>query len=638
MKEGRKMSGHEHNHEHGAGQLNTTREIVLIGTALALLVVGSIFRDALHDTPYAIAEYVVFLLAYGISGWNVVFSAVRNASKGTFFDENFLMTIATVGAFLLHEMPEAVGVMVFFKVGEFLQDLAVERSRRSIVAVLELRPEYANLKQGDTISKVTPDTVKIGDVIIIKPGEQVPLDGEITSGQSRVNTAALTGESVPRQVGPGEVVLAGMVNQTGVLTVTVTKPVGESAIARVIQLVEQSSSLKSKTEKFITKFATYYTPVVVLAAVAVALLPPLIWPGEAFADWMRRALILLVISCPCGLVISIPLGYFGGVGGAAKRGIMVKGSTYLDSLAATRTVVFDKTGTLTQGVFKVTGIYPQTGFVEEELLRLTAFAEVHSSHPIAQSIMEAYGQSVDASSLADYEEIAGHGIRARIGTQEVLVGNERLLRRENITVEPVQEAGTVVYLAIDQVYAGYLVIADELKADAPSIVAGLKAAGVEQVGMLSGDRELVAQDVASKLGLDFYRAGLLPEQKVAFVEELLQRAENGKKIAFVGDGINDAPVIARADVGIAMGGLGSDAAVETADVVIMSDAPSKVAEAIQIGRKTRRIVWQNVVFALAVKGVFIALGIAGAATMWEAVFADVGVALLAVLNAGRVLR
>ncbi|TCL37191.1 Cd2+/Zn2+-exporting ATPase [Anaerospora hongkongensis] len=632
------MSGHEHNHEHGAGQLNTTREIVLIGTALALLVVGSIFRDALHDTPYAIAEYVVFLLAYGISGWNVVFSAVRNASKGTFFDENFLMTIATVGAFLLHEMPEAVGVMVFFKVGEFLQDLAVERSRRSIVAVLELRPEYANLKQGDTISKVTPDTVKIGDVIIIKPGEQVPLDGEITSGQSRVNTAALTGESVPRQVGPGEVVLAGMVNQTGVLTVTVTKPVGESAIARVIQLVEQSSSLKSKTEKFITKFATYYTPVVVLAAVAVALLPPLIWPGEAFADWMRRALILLVISCPCGLVISIPLGYFGGVGGAAKRGIMVKGSTYLDSLAATRTVVFDKTGTLTQGVFKVTGIYPQTGFVEEELLRLTAFAEVHSSHPIAQSIMEAYGQSVDASSLADYEEIAGHGIRARIGTQEVLVGNERLLRRENITVEPVQEAGTVVYLAIDQVYAGYLVIADELKADAPSIVAGLKAAGVEQVGMLSGDRELVAQDVASKLGLDFYRAGLLPEQKVAFVEELLQRAENGKKIAFVGDGINDAPVIARADVGIAMGGLGSDAAVETADVVIMSDAPSKVAEAIQIGRKTRRIVWQNVVFALGVKGVFIALGIAGAATMWEAVFADVGVALLAVLNAGRVLR
>lgn len=632
------MSGHEHNHEHSAGGLNTTRELVLIGVALTLLVVGSIFRETLHATPYAAGEYAVFLLAYGISGWNVVANAVRNATKGTFFDENFLMTIATVGAFLLHEMPEAVGVMVFFKVGEFLQDLAVERSRRSIVAVLELRPEYANLKQGETINKVSPDTVQVGDVIVIKPGEQVPLDGEIISGQSRVNTAALTGEAVPRQVGTGESVLAGMVNQTGVLTVRVTKPVGESAIARVIQLVEQSSSLKSRTEKFITKFAAYYTPVVVLTAVAVALVPPLIWPGETFADWLRRALILLVISCPCGLVISIPLGYFGGVGGAAKRGIMVKGSTYLDSLAATRTVVFDKTGTLTQGVFKVTGIYPQSGFAAEELLRLTALAEVHSGHPIAQSIMEAYGQGVDSSLLTDYEEIAGHGVRAKIGPQEVLVGNERLLQRENIKVAPVQEAGTVVYLAVDKVYAGYLVIADELKADAPAVVASLKAAGVRRVGMLSGDREPVVQDVARKLGLDFYRAALLPEQKVSVVEELLQQAVKGEKTAFVGDGINDAPVIARADVGIAMGGLGSDAAVETADVVIMSDAPSKVAEAIHIGRKTRRIVWQNVVFALGVKGVFIALGIAGAATMWEAVFADVGVALLAVLNAGRVLR
>ncbi len=504
--------------------------------------------------------------------------------------------------------------------------------------MLELRPEYANLKQGDMLNKVSPDKVKIGDVIIIKPGEQVPLDGEITSGQSRVNTSALTGESVPRQVGPGEVVLAGMVNQTGVLTVTVTKLVGESAIAKVIQLVEQSSSLKSRTEKFITKFAAYYTPVVVLAAVAVAVLPPFIWPGESFGDWIRRALILLVISCPCGLVISIPLGYFGGVGGAAKRGIMVKGSTYLDSLAATRTVVFDKTGTLTQGVFKVTGIYPQNGFAAEDLLRLTAQAEVHSNHPIAQSIMEAYGQVLDASLLNEYEEIAGHGVRARIGAQQVLVGNERLLQRESIPVAPVQEAGTVVYLAVDKVYAGHLVIADELKADAVSVVADLKAAGVEQVGMLSGDREKVAQDVASILGLDFYRAELLPEQKVAILEELLAQEKNGKNIAFVGDGINDAPVIARADVGIAMGGLGSDAAVETADVVIMSDAPSKVAEAIQIGRKTRRIVWQNVIFALGVKGVFIALGIAGVATMWEAVFADVGVALLAVLNASRVLR
>ncbi|MEN6564879.1 MAG: heavy metal translocating P-type ATPase [Veillonellales bacterium] len=632
------MSGHGHQHEHSTNEFNITRELVLIGVALALLAAGLIFRETLHATPYFAGEYAVFLLAYGISGWNVVASAVRNVGKGTFLDENFLMTVATAGAFLLQEMPEAVSVMVFFKVGEFLQDLAVERSRRSIVAVLELRPEYANLKQGETVNKVSPDTVQVGDVIIINPGEQVPLDGDIISGQSLVNTAALTGEPVPRQAGIGEPVLAGMVNQTGVLIVRVTKPVGESAIARVIQMVEQSSSLKSRTEKFITKFAAYYTPFVVLAAAGVALLPSLIWPGEAFADWLQRALILLVISCPCGLVISIPLGYFGGVGGAAKRGIMVKGSTYLDSLAATRTVVFDKTGTLTQGVFKVTGVYPQHDFSAEELLHLTALAEVHSSHPIAQSIREAYGQAVDSSLLTDYEEVAGYGVRAKVGSQTVLAGNERLLLRENIKVTPVEEAGTVVYLAIDNVYAGYLVIADELKEDALSVIPLLKLAGVRHVGMLSGDREPVVQTAAYKLGMDFYRAALLPEQKVRAVEELLQQAAKEEKIAFVGDGINDAPVIARADVGIAMGGLGSDAAVETADVVIMSDAPSKVAEAICIGRKTRRIVWQNVVFALGVKGVFIVLGIAGAATMWEAVFADVGVALLAVLNAGRILR
>ena len=633
------MSEHEHHYEHGCCEFNNTyRELVLIGVALVLLIIGSIFQDGLHATPYKIGEYAVFLLAYGLSGWNVVISAIRNAVKGTFLDENFLMTIATVGAILLHQMPEAVGVMVFFKVGEFLQGLAVERSRRSIAAVLALRPKYANLKQGEFISKVSPDQVLVGDVIVIKPGEQIPLDGEIISGQSRVNTAALTGEAVPRQIGTGDPVLAGMVNQTGVLTVQVNKLINESAIAQVIKLVEQSSKLKSHTEKFITKFASYYTPVVVLAALAVAILPPVIWPDELFADWMRRALILLVISCPCGLVISIPLGYFGGVGGAAKRGIMVKGSTYLDSLAAIGTVVFDKTGTLTRGTFKVIGIYPQRGFSEEELLRLAALAEVHSGHPIAQSIIEAYGQSVDSLLLTDYEEIAGQGVRAGIDSQEVLVGNDRLLQGADIAVAPIQQVGTVVYLAVNKIYAGYMVIADELKADALAIVAELKAAGVDQVGLLSGDREPVVQDLAAKLGLDFYRAELLPEQKVAFMEELLLQTDKGKKIAFVGDGINDAPVIARADVGIAMGGLGSDAAVETADVVIMSDAPSKIAEAIHIGRKTRRIVWQNVVFALGVKGVFIVLGIAGVATMWGAVFADVGVALLAVLNAGRVLR
>lgn len=632
------MSRHEHQHDHGTGEFNTTRETLLIGAALALFALGLIFRDGLHNTPYSLGEYAVFLTAYAISGWNVVYAAVRNASRGTFFDENFLMTIATVGALFLHEMPEAVGVMIFFKVGEFLQEMAVARSRRSIVSLLELRPEYANVKEGETITKVSPEQVQVGDVIVIKPGEQVPLDGEILIGQSRVNTAALTGESVPRQVGIGEQILAGMVNQTGMLTAKVTKPFGESAISKVLKLVEEASSVKSRTEKFITKFAAYYTPFVVIAALAVAILPPLVWPGESFADWLRRALILLVISCPCGLVISIPLGYFGGVGGAAKRGIMVKGSTYLDILADVKTVVFDKTGTLTKGVFKVTGVYPQNGFSIEELLRLAALAEVHSNHPIAQSIREAYGSNVDTSLLTDYEEIAGHGVQVKVGQRQLLAGNERLFRRENIEIIPVQEAGTVVHLAVDRVYAGYLVIADELKADAPQVVTTLKAAGVRRVGMLSGDRESVVQDVARKLGLDFYRAALLPEQKVSVVEELLREAAKGEKTAFVGDGINDAPVIARADVGIAMGGLGSDAAVETADVVIMADMPSKVAEAIAVGRKTRRVVWQNVIFALSVKGLFIALGIAGTATMWEAVFADVGVALLAILNASRVLR
>lgn len=631
-------NGHEHSHSHDAGEFNGKREGLLVVTALTLLGVGLIYQDALHATPNSVWEYVVFLTAYAVSGWRVVTAAVHNARHGTFFDENFLMTIATVGAIILHEMPEAVGVMLFYKVGELLQEMAVARSRRSIVALLELRPAYVNLKQEDAIVKVPPEQVEVGNIIVIKPGEQVPLDGEILIGQSLVNTAALTGESVPRQVESGETVLAGMVNQTGMLTVKVTKLAEESAIAKIIKLVEESSKVKSRTEKFISKFASYYTPFVVAVAVAVALLPPLIWPGESFADWIRRALILLVISCPCGLVISIPLGYFGGVGGAAKRGIMVKGSTYLDTLAAVKTVVFDKTGTLTKGVFKVTGVYPQSGFTTDELMRFAALAEVHSSHPIAQSIREAYAHPIDPNVLGDYEEIAGHGVRVQAESREILAGNERLLQKENIAIAPVEADGTIVHLAVDRVYAGYLVIADELKDDAMSIVPLLKKAGVRRIGMLSGDREPVVQAVARKLGMDFYRASLLPEQKVTVVEELLLEAAPGEKTAFVGDGINDAPVIARADAGIAMGGLGSDAAVETADVVIMADLPSKVADAIQVGRKTRRIVWQNVIFSMAVKGLFIALGIAGMATMWEAVFADVGVALLAILNASRILR
>jgi Zn2+/Cd2+-exporting ATPase len=472
---------------------------------------------------------------------------------------------------------------------------------------------------------------------LVKPGEKVPLDGDITEGDSQVDTSALTGESVPRVVKVGDPVLAGMINKSGVLTVRVTKLFGESSIAKILDLVENASSKKAATEKFITKFARYYTPVVVFLSLAVALLPPLLIPGANAKEWVYRALVLLVISCPCGLVISIPLGYFGGIGSAAKRGILIKGSTFLDTLTAVKTVVFDKTGTLTEGTFKVTKIAPQHGFTEADLLQLAANAEVHSNHPVAVSIREAYAQPIEATQVTDYAEIAGHGIRAKVQGKVVLAGNDRLLHRENIAHDTCQVAGTVVHLAVDGRYGGYILIADEIKPDAALAVRNLKRMGVEQVVMLTGDNEATAQLVADQLGLDRYLANLLPEDKVAAIEQCLFQSGKGQ-VVFVGDGINDAPVIARADVGMAMGAMGSDAAIETADVVLMTDAPSKVAEAIQIAQKTRQIVIQNIVLALVVKAIFVALGTIGLATLWEAVFADVGVALLAILNAGRVLK
>ncbi|MDX2243075.1 MAG: heavy metal translocating P-type ATPase, partial [Leptolyngbyaceae cyanobacterium bins.302] len=480
-------------------------------------------------------------------------------------------------------------------------------------------------------------TVNVGDQILVKPGEKVPLDGEILEGNSQVDTSALTGESVPRIVKVGDPILAGMINKSGALTIQVTKLFGESSIAKVLDLVENATSKKAETEKFITKFARYYTPVVVFLSLAVAILPPLFIPGANRSDWIYRALILLVISCPCGLVISIPLGYFGGIGGAAKRGILVKGSTFLDALTAVKTVVFDKTGTLTKGTFKVTQIVTKNGFSESEVLALAAQAETNSNHPVAQSIREAYGQLIDESEVTDYEEITGHGIRAKIQNKVVLAGNDRLLHREKIDHDTCDVAGTVVHLAVDGRYAGYILIADEIKDDAALAIRDLKKAGVERTVMLTGDNEGVAKDVAGQLGLDSYLAGLLPEDKVGEIERLLDRSGKAK-VVFVGDGINDAPVIARADIGMAMGGLGSDAAIETADVVLMTDAPSKVAEAIQVARKTRKIVVQNIVLAMAIKGIFIVLGAIGLATLWEAVFADVGVALLAIFNASRVLK
>ena len=627
----------DHRHSHGSGEFNLKEELLPVLGVVALLVLGIIFEKPLHDTPYGIGEYAVFIPAYLISGWTVLKSAGRNILRGQVFDENFLMTIATVGAIAIHQLPEAVAVMLFFRVGELFQEYSVGRSRRSIKALLEIRPDTANLKVNGRVKEVSPETVNVGDIILVKPGEKIPLDGEILEGNSQIDTSALTGESVPRTVKVGEVVLAGTINQTGVLTIRVTKKFGESSIAKILDLVENATSKKAETEKFITQFARYYTPVVVFLSLAVALLPPLFIPGATRTEWVYRALILLVISCPCGLVISIPLGYFGGVGGAAKRGILVKGSTFLDTLAAVKTVVFDKTGTLTKGVFKVSRIVTKNGFSESELLEIAAKAESHSNHPIAQSIREAYGQPIGDADVTDYEEIAGHGIRAKVNNQVILAGNDRLLHRENIQHDTCNVEGTVVHLAVDGRYAGYILIADEIKDDAIKAIQNLKSLGIEQTIMLTGDNRIVAKSVAERLGLDSYRAELLPEGKLEAIEKLLSRSGKGK-VAFVGDGINDAPVIARADVGIAMGGLGSDAAIETADVVIMTDAPSKVAEAIQVAKKTRQIVVQNIVLAMAIKGLFIALGAIGIATLWEAVFADVGVALLAIFNATRVLK
>ena len=627
-----------HNHNHGDGEFDLKREGLGVGAVVVLFVLGSIFEETLHSTPFSIAEYAVFIPAYLLSGWGVLTSAGRNILKGQVFDENFLMTIATLGAIAIHQLPEAVGVMLFFKVGELFQETAVSRSKRSISSLLEIRPDSANLKTDNGIKTVSPEVVKVGDIILVKPGEKVPLDGEILDGNSQVDTSALTGESVPRSVDVGETVLAGMINLSGVLTIKVMKLFGESSIARILELVQNASSKKSQTQKFITRFAQRYTPVVVILSLAVAILPPLFIPGATHAEWVYRALVLLVISCPCGLVISIPLGYFGGIGGAAKRGILVKGSTFLDSLAEVKAVAFDKTGTLTKGVFKVTEIVSCNGFNQAELLKLAAEAELNSNHPIAKSIREAYGKPIDESNISNYTEIAAHGIQAKIENRLVLAGNDRLMHRENIAHDTCNVEGTVVHLAVERIYAGYITISDEPKPDAVQAIKSLKALGVENVVMLTGDSETVAKRVAQTLGVDSYQAELLPEDKVTAIEKLLREVGKKGKVAFVGDGINDAPVIARADVGMAMGGLGSDAAIETADVVIMTDAPSKVAEAMQVARKTHSIVWQNIIFALVVKAIFIVLGIFGLASMWEAVFADVGVALAAIFNATRVLK
>ena len=628
--------------EHGE-EFNLKRQILILGLGILIYAVVLIF-----EFPFGV-ELSLFLLSYFIIAGDVVWKAIKDVSRGQVFDENFLLTVATAGAFAIKEFPEAVAVMLFFKVGELFQDMALNRSRRSIKALLEIRPDYANLKKDGSITRVTPDEVNVGDIIIIKPGERVPLDGIVLEGTSMIDTSSLTGESVPRKVKQKDDIFSGTINKTGLLTVQVTKKFSESTVSKILELVENTSSKKAPTEKFITKFAKYYTPAVVLGALLLAVVPVILYNIEAFtsmfaheetfSEWIYKALIFLVISCPCALVISIPLGFFGGIGASSKRGILVKGSNYLEALNNIHTVVWDKTGTLTKGVFRVTEVVPANNFSKKGVLSLAAQAESHSNHPIAQSIRDAFNEKIDENQIEEHEEISGHGVRIKIKGHDVLVGNDGLLHRENIEHEACDVEGTVVHVVLDNKYAGHIIISDEIKEDAQEAISRLKSMGVRKQIMLTGDNQHVGQTVSKRLGLDGYFAELLPQHKVEKIEELMQeRKKKNELVAFVGDGINDAPVLMRSDIGVAMGALGSDAAIEAADIVLMTDEPSRLYEAVQIAKRTRRIVWQNIGFALGVKGIFLTLGALGMTTMWGAVFADVGVALLAILNATRVLK
>lgn len=610
----------------------TRKKAIRYGISGALFALALIFNLPLW------AEFLIFLISYILSGGEVVLKAIRNISKGDYFDENFLISVATIGAFSIGEFPEGVAVMLFFQVGMFLQNIAVNRSRKSIVALMDLRPDYANLKVGNDIKIVSPEEVNIGEYIVVKPGEKIPLDGEIVEGRSMVDTSALTGESVPREVEIGSAVYGGFINKNGLLTIEVKKKFSESTISKILELVENASSKKAPTEQFITKFARVYTPIVVFAALAVAVIPPLIIEGATFSDWIYRALVFLVISCPCALVVSIPLGFFGGIGGASKNGILIKGGNYLEALNNVEIVIFDKTGTLTKGVFKVTRIKSKENISDNELLEYAAYAESFSNHPIAISILKEYGKDIDGSEVKEYEEISGHGIKVEVKGKTILAGNEKLMVREKIKHDSPDTVGTIVHVAVDGNYAGYIVISDEVKEDSASALKALKGIGVKKLAMLTGDSKIVAEKIGKELGLDDVFSELLPDQKVEKLEMLYKEKSPKGKLIFVGDGINDAPVLARADVGVAMGGLGSDAAIEAADVVLMTDEPSKLVSAIKIAKRTTRIVWQNIILALGVKIIVLALGAVGLASMWEAVFADVGVALLAVLNALRVMN
>ena len=583
------------------------------------------------------AELAFLIVAYVILGWDVVWQAVKNITRGQVFDEHFLMSVSTIGAFAIGEYPEAVAVMLFYQVGEFFQSLAVKRSRKSISDLMDIRPDSATVKRNGVLQVVSPESVAVGEIIVVKPGEKIPLDGIVVDGESMLDTKALTGESVPRSIRKGDEALSGCINQSGLLTLKVTKSFGESTVSKIIDLVENASARKAPTENFITTFARYYTPVVVGMAAVLAIIPPLVL-GGGWSEWLRRGFVFLIVSCPCALVISIPLTFFGGIGAASKRGVLVKGSNYLEALNKVSVVVFDKTGTLTKGVFEVANIIPAAGYQKEQVLEYAAQAESYSNHPIAKSILAAYGKSIDQKQFSGFEEISGHGISVMVQGKKVLAGNSKLMESEKIAYSACDAAGTKVYVAADGSYVGCILIADEVKPDSNRAIAELKKIGVEKTVMLTGDDERIGKSVADELGLDAYYAQLLPDQKVEKLEMLDKQKRQGSKLAFVGDGINDAPVLARADVGIAMGGLGSDAAIEAADIVLMTDEPSKLVEAIDVAKATKRIVMQNIVIALGIKSVFLVLGALGMAGMWEAVFGDVGVTIIAVLNAMRILK
>lgn len=623
-----------HSHSHGGlGQGIEKKEIFRLGIALLLFIIGMIVN---LDKPY---EFVIFFVAYIIAGGEVLLRAFKNILRGQVFDENFLMAIATIGAFAIGEFPEGVAVMLFYEVGEMFQDYAVNKSRRSISDLMNIRPDFANLIGLDgEEKKVAPDSVNVGDIIVVRAGEKVPLDGVVLSGEATLDVSALTGESMPKEVLEKDDVLAGSINKSGLLKIKVTKNFGESTVSKILDLVENAGNKKSPTEKFITKFARYYTPVVVFSALALAILPPLLISGESYSRWISRALIFLVVSCPCALVVSIPLGYFAGIGLASKNGILIKGSNYLEALNNVESIVFDKTGTLTKGTFKVKKSKSTSSLTDEELLKLGAYIEYYSNHPIAKSIVKEFGKEINKDLISNYEEISGKGIKADIDGKTLLAGNLKLMDMFNINIKESLEIGTVVYLADGDEELGYIVISDEIKEDSKEAIRGLKEVGVKQTIMLTGDNEKVGQSVSKELGLDKAYCNLLPQNKVEKLEQIFKDKSSGKKIAFVGDGINDAPVLARADIGIAMGGVGSDAAIEAADAVIMDDKVSKIIKAIKIAKKTNKIVWQNIIFALGVKIIILIFGALGMANMWEAVFGDVGVTLIAVINSSRILK